>query len=73
MVGVVFTCGRRLVIFNGEAAIRLNPGVEVYDANGTSVFYSELEVVSITVNGHPITRQKRITRTHELTDDDSPT
>ena len=55
MVGVVFRCGRRFVIFNGEAAVLLKPGVEVYDAAGKLLFYSQLEVLSVVVNGQRIT------------------
>ena len=55
MVGVVFRSGRRFVFFDGEAAVRLKPGVEVYDATGKLLFCSQLEVLSVLVNGQRIT------------------
>ena len=39
------------VLFDGEAAQRLSPGVEVYNAAGKLLFYSHLEIRSVTVNG----------------------
>jgi hypothetical protein len=56
MVGVVFACGRRFVKFDGEAAIRLKSGVEIYNANGDVIFYSEMEVHSLKLNGQLIER-----------------
>jgi hypothetical protein len=36
---------------DGMSARRLKPGIEVYDATGTVIFRSRLEVLTVTVNG----------------------
>jgi hypothetical protein len=70
MVVVVFASGRRLILFDGESALRLRPGVKVYDAIGKVLFRSDLEVLSVTVNGQPITTLNPSGILQELTDDD---
>lgn len=39
---------------HGKSALRLKPGVEIYDAIGKLIFYFKLEVLTITVNGQPL-------------------
>ena len=70
MVVVVFSAGRRLILFDGKSARRLNPGVEVYNATGKLLFYSHLEVLSVTLNGQAITTSHSAAIIQELTRDD---
>ena len=71
MVVVVFSAGRRLILFEGKSARRLNPGVEVYNATGKLLFfYSHLEVLSVTLNGQAITHLALRAIIQELTRDD---
>ena len=55
VVGVVFASGRRLILFDGEAVLRLKSGVKVFDVSGALLFQSESEVLSVTLNGQPVT------------------
>ena len=70
MVVVVFACGRRLILFDGKSAHRLKPGVRVYDAAEKLLFQSDLEVLSVTVNGQQITTSNAIGILRELADND---
>ena len=72
MVVVVFASGRRLIVFEGKSALRLKPGVKVYDATGELLFQSDSEVLSVTVNGQPITTSNPIGILQELGHDDPP-
>ena len=54
MVLVIFASAKRLELPKGMAALRLNPGVEVYDADGNVMFGSTLEVISVSVDGRAI-------------------
>ena len=55
-VVVVFAAdGRQMTLADGKSAKLLKPSVEVYDGNRKLLFRSKLEVLSVTVNGEPVT------------------
>ena len=70
MVVVVFASGRRLIFFDGKSAVHLVSGVKVYDLAKTLLFRSDEEVLSVTVDGHAITKSNPIAVLTKQPDDD---
>lgn len=69
VVGVVFASGRRLILFDGKAALRLKPGVKVFDASGALLFQSDSEVLSVTLNGQQVATTSPRGSLQQQTDD----